>query len=405
MSSLHKQIARGRLPPIPPISLNGNPRAGRRGMKRDYSPLSWKKYFTSMKEIKVTESNIFRVYCNGESGPLLLLLHGGGYSGLTWSLFTSNISHLVECQIAAIDLRGHGETKTTNDSDLSAETLSRDVGNVIQNMYGSENLPPVILIGHSMGGAVAVHVVHQDLIPTCIGLVVIDVVEGTAMEALQSMQSFLRSRPSSFPTIENAVEWCVRSGQVRNIESARVSMPGQLKCCDSNLPATTQLNEDSELENATNSNQSNVTESSILMSNAILEEDEELTENKTNNDKIVTPPDFKIPKSPIRNNQFTWRIDLSKTEKYWGGWFEGLSEMFLSSSVPKLLLLAGVDRLDKVLTIGQMQGKFQMQVLSQCGHAIHEDEPDKVAEAIATFVVRHKFATPTSNFQRTFPAC
>ena len=35
----------------------------------------------------------------------------------------------------------------------------------------------------------------------------------------------------------------------------------------------------------------------------------------------------------------------------------------------------GVDRLDRDLTIGQMQGKFQMQVLPQCGHAVHEDQP------------------------------
>ena len=29
--------------------------------------------------------------------------------------------------------------------------------------------------------------------------------------------------------IDYAIEWAVRSGQVRNIDSARVSMPGQLK--------------------------------------------------------------------------------------------------------------------------------------------------------------------------------
>nr|XP_054929363.1 protein phosphatase methylesterase 1-like [Dermacentor andersoni] len=66
---------------------------------------------------------------------------------------------------------------------------------------------------------------------------------------------------------------------------------------------------------------------------------------------------------------------------------------------------SGVDRLDKDLTIGQMQGKFQMQVLPQCGHAVHEDVPGKVAEAVATFLVRNKFAEPTANFQQTFPAC
>lgn len=45
-------------------------------------------------------------------------------------------------------------------------------------------------------------------------------------------------------------------------------------------------------------------------------------------------------------------------------------------------------------------GKFQMQVLPQCGHAVHEDVPDKVAEVLATFMVRHKFAEPESSFER-----
>lgn len=60
-------------------------------------------------------------------------------------------------------------------------------------------------MGHSMGGAVAVRA--ASLITNLCGLGVIDVVEGTAMDALASMQSFLRSRPSSFSSISQAVEW------------------------------------------------------------------------------------------------------------------------------------------------------------------------------------------------------
>jgi len=43
-----------------------------------------------------------------------------------------------------------------------------------------------------------------------------------------------------------------------------------------------------------------------------------------------------------------------------------------------MLLLAGMDRLDTELTVGQMQGKFQLTVLPQAGHACHEDQPTKV---------------------------
>ena len=50
------------------------------------------------------------------------------------------------------------------------------------------------------------------------------------------------------------------------------------------------------------------------------------------------------------------------------GWYEGLSEAFLGFKGPKVLMLAGTDRLDRALTIGQMQGRFQMVVLPQVAH-------------------------------------
>lgn len=54
---------------------------------------------------------------------------------------------------------------------------------------------------------------------------------------------------------------------------------------------------------------------------------------------------------------YIWRINLSKTEPYWRGWFNGLSQSFLNVSVPKLLLLANIHGLDTALTVGQMQGE------------------------------------------------
>lgn len=101
------------------------------------------------------------------------------------------------------------------------------MGNVLSKLY-PDDAPPVMLVGHSMGGAICVHIASLELIPSLIGVVVIDVVEGTAMEALASMQSFLRSRPQNFKSIQQAIEWSVRSGQIRNMASAKVSMPGQI---------------------------------------------------------------------------------------------------------------------------------------------------------------------------------
>lgn len=66
---------------------------------------------------------------------------------------------------------------------------------------------PLIIVGHSLGGSIAVHVGHHPNIQSLIGLIVIDVVEGTALGALSSMQSILRGRPQSFNSIEDAIKW------------------------------------------------------------------------------------------------------------------------------------------------------------------------------------------------------
>ena len=119
-----------------------------------------------------------------------------------------------------------------------------------------------------------------------------------------------------------------------------------------------------------------------------------ITEEVEESGEQSTPTEeFKAPSA-----SYKWRIDLTQTEKHWPGWFHGLSSTFLSVPTAKLLLLAGIDRLDKELTVGQMQGKFQMQVLPQCGHAVHEDVPDKVAEVVSTFLIRNRLASAKDNF-------
>ena len=383
MSSLQKSILKSKLPPSGVNFGIGSRVSKSKGFqrKRDYEPVQWVPYFDHSKDVAIG-NDTFHVYTKGVEGPLLVLLHGGGYSALTWAEFTKSIMAMVVCKVMAIDLRGHGDTSTTNEEDLSADTLAEDVAEIIKAVAEDSR---VILVGHSMGGAVAVRA--APLIANLCGLGVIDVVEGTAIDALASMQSFLRSRPSSFSSISQAVEWCVRSGQIHNIQSAKVSVPGQIKNIETNKLAT------HDIDSLSHSSCESNTETVILREDIIQEEEP------------VNMPPPPPPTATAATRKYVWRIDLSKTEKHWFGWFKGLSTAFLNVSVPKVLLLAGVDRLDRELTLGQMQGKFQMQVLPACGHAVHEDVPDKVAEAIATFMVRQKFAEPASDFPRTFPAC
>ncbi|KAL5776204.1 hypothetical protein ACOSP7_009130 [Xanthoceras sorbifolium] len=286
-----------------------------------YSPLDWSGYFDEEKDVSIPDSNdVFHVYMAGTEGAVVFCLHGGGYSGLSFALSASKIKE--KARVVAMDMRGHGKSSTENDLDLSIETMCNDVFTVVKAMYG-DSPPAIVLVGHSMGGSVAVHVAAKKTLRSLAGLVVVDVVEGTAMASLIHMQKILSSRMQHFSSIEKAIEWSVKGGSLRNIDSARISIPSTLMFDES-------------------------------------------------------------------KNCYVYRSRLEETEQYWKGWYEGLSDKFLSCPVPKLLLLAGTDRLDRSLTIGQMQGKFQMVVVRHTGHAIQEDSPDEFATLILNFISRNR---------------
>lgn len=286
-----------------------------------YSPVDWSGYFDQEDDICIPDSNdVFHVYMAGKEGPVVFCLHGGGYSGLSYALSAKIIKE--KARVVAMDLRGHGKSTSENDLDLSIGTMCNDVVAVVKAMYG-DSPPAIVLVGHSMGGSVAVHVAARNAISSLAGLVVVDVVEGTALASLVHMQKILSSRMQHFSSIEKAIEWSVKGGTLRNINSARLSIPSTLKYDES-------------------------------------------------------------------KKCYIYRARLEETEQYWRSWYEGLSEKFLSCPVPKLLLLAGTDRLDRALTIGQMQGKFQMVVVRHTGHAIQEDEPDEFAPLILNFISRNR---------------
>jgi len=388
----------------------------KKGRQRDYTPISWTDYFDEKVSVTVSRGS-FTVYTLGSAGPVVCLLHGGGYSALTWALCAKELCDLVQCRVVALDLRGHGLTRTSQDADLSLATLAEDVVAVLGEMFSCEEpRPGVVLVGHSMGGTVAAKAGEMG-VDGLAGLVVVDVVEGTAMEALSSMHGFLRSRPQSFGSVSQAIEWCVRSGQVRNLESARVSMPGQIVNKETGQLAAAEPPQQLE-DTRSGENQQNQQATAAVPGKEQIKEEDETSElglpSESSGMKappapsgIEAPPapsGIEAPPAPSGMG-YTWRIDLAATEPHWSGWFTGMSARFLGVPTAKLLLLAGVDRLDRDLTVGQMQGKFQMQVLPQVGHAIHEDSPDKVAAVLASFLIRNKLATPSSSFTPTFPAC
>ena len=130
-------------------------------------------------------------------GPLLVTHHGAGSSALSFALFALEVRKaLPNAGVLSLDARGHGETVVVQcdsqsnnaDLDLSLETLSQDLLDVIhmtQTQMAWPELPDLVLIGHSLGGAVVTNVAANGKLGNAVlGYAVLDVVEGMVSEEL-----------------------------------------------------------------------------------------------------------------------------------------------------------------------------------------------------------------------------
>ncbi|KAI7830864.1 Alpha/Beta hydrolase protein [Kickxella alabastrina] len=197
------------------------------GSSDQLQPLPWSDYFESQQQIDIEDAR-FNVYASGllhTDGPIFMFHHGAGHSGLTFGLVCKHIRQTVpQSTVIAPDARGHGST-TGKHQDLSLDRLVADYIEIARAMLGENSEREIILVGHSMGGAVMTHVAASRKLSPIRGLILIDIVEGTALDSLHAIPSFIAARPQSFASVSSAIQWHIDSGAIQNLESARLSVP------------------------------------------------------------------------------------------------------------------------------------------------------------------------------------
>lgn len=98
-----------------------------------------------------------------EKAPALLLLHAAGGSRLEWP---SALRRLPNAAVYALDLPGHGRSDPPGRESIEAYT------DVVLSFIGQMGLREVVVLGRSMGGAIA-QVVGLRRPPAVIGLVLV----------------------------------------------------------------------------------------------------------------------------------------------------------------------------------------------------------------------------------------
>ncbi|UZJ54780.1 hypothetical protein CBS101457_004100 [Exobasidium rhododendri] len=335
----------------------------------------------SLKALEVDEMDDSSEADSGTSpGTIFFLHHGAGYSALSFALVAKHVTKETqgEAGVLAFDCRGHGRTKQSSveqSQDMSLSTLTKDSMAILSKLFpSSKPQPTLILVGHSMGGSVVVSLCHAlsaasktRPVPRVAGVAVLDVVEGTAMSSLSIMKNIVSALPKGFNSVEEAIRWHIDSGTIVNAQSARRSVPSLLeKSNDSQFLQT----------------HANPSEENLDSGDDTGEAVEEL--------RSTSPSQASTGSISSSLFAYKWRANLLATEPYWSGWFEGLSQSFLSVKCARLLLLAGTDRLDKDLMIGQMQGKYQLVVFADVGHSLQEDAPQRTAQTLIEFWKRNE---------------
>lgn len=156
-------------------------------------------------------SNGTPIYTAGTEGPVFLCCHGAGHSALSFAVFSKEITKFAK--IACFDFRGHGYSEVQEDRDvLEVDILVDDTIKVLEYLMEKNPEDTFVFLGHSMGGSIAARAsakakeneAHANRV---VGLLVIDVVEGTAIEALPFMESIVAKRPKKFKSVEDVIEW------------------------------------------------------------------------------------------------------------------------------------------------------------------------------------------------------
>lgn len=257
MSDLHKQFLRrikeheqaigasallGEVPEssIPPaLTINSTPQLD---LQTQYKETTFKsRDVYSANDISI---QTYFLPSNKPESPIFMCHHGAGSSAMTFAKLAEQL-HEHDIGVFMFDSRGHGHSSLLPDASLGACVEDfRAVYLTFMEKHPECAKSSIYLLGHSLGGAVLTSFMirYHEVVKNVKGLVMLDIVEETAVKALDSMPRFLEKRPSKFDSVQRAIDWHLKELHLlNNEESAKISVPDLLVKADDGFVWRTNL--------------------------------------------------------------------------------------------------------------------------------------------------------------------
>ena len=135
-------------------------------------------------------------------GLPLVMIHGLGDASCIWNYLA--IRAAPRFRVAAIDLRGHGDSDWDPEARYDTATFAADLTKAVAAL-GFERM---ILIGHSLGADVAIRFA-ADHVSRVAALIIVDFGPELQKEGIDEVLRSFAGRPQSFASVEDYTEWLV----------------------------------------------------------------------------------------------------------------------------------------------------------------------------------------------------
>ena len=135
----------------------------------------------------------------GETGPLVILQHGGGQTRHAWKGAGQKLAE-AGYQAGSLDARGHGDSDWAPDGDYSNQALVEDLVAVVENLGQAP-----ILVGASMGGGTSLTAVGEERVDAE-ALVLVDTAPRIEAVGVRKIRDFMGQAPDGFSSLEEVAE-------------------------------------------------------------------------------------------------------------------------------------------------------------------------------------------------------